>query len=120
MTPEYSGVIETLFERFLQYLVSQDLIGRHQAVQILRASNGSQAQVTEPTQEDQQEQKTEFMEVDPKNSELTRQREGDAPRRKQRRALEKTLSVATDAAFEAPRRKSDLRKIRSRLVSISR
>jgi hypothetical protein len=32
MTPEYSGVIERLFERFLQYLVSQDLIGRQQAV----------------------------------------------------------------------------------------
>jgi hypothetical protein len=74
MTPEYSGVIERLFERFLQFLVSQDLIGRQQAVQILthRASNGSLAEVTEPTQEDQQEQKTEFMEVDPKNSELTR------------------------------------------------
>jgi hypothetical protein len=53
MTPEYSGVIERLFERFLQYSVSQDLIGRQQAVQILthRASNGSQAEVTEPTQE---------------------------------------------------------------------
>jgi len=52
------------------------------------------------------EEKTEFMEVDPQNSELTRQREVRrrlAPRRKQRRALEKTSTVATDAAFEAPR-----------------
>jgi hypothetical protein len=32
MTPEYSAVIEKLFERFLQYLVSQDLSGRQQAV----------------------------------------------------------------------------------------
>jgi len=65
-----------------------DLIGRQQAVQILthRASNGSQAEVTEPTQEDQQEQETEFMEVDPKNSELTRQREGEAPTRAQKKA----------------------------------
>jgi hypothetical protein len=56
MTLEYSGVIERLFEMFLQYLVSQDLIGRQQAVQILthRAWNGSQAEATEPTQEDQQ------------------------------------------------------------------
>jgi hypothetical protein len=67
MTPEYSEVIERLFERFLQYLVSQDLIGRQQAVQILT-------------------QKTEFMEVDPKNSELTRQREGEAPTRAQKKA----------------------------------
>jgi len=54
MTPEYSVVIERLFERFFQYLVSQDLIGRQQAVQIVtqRASNG---EVTEPTQEDQQD-----------------------------------------------------------------
>jgi hypothetical protein len=109
MTPEYSGVIESLFERFLQNLVSQDLIGRQQAVQILRASNGSQAEVTEPTQEDQQEQKTEFMEVDPKNSELTHKREGHAPRRKQGRSLEKTLSVATYVAFEAPREVHSLR-----------
>jgi hypothetical protein len=88
MTPEYSGVIKRLFERFLQYLVSQDLIGRQQAVQILthRASSGSQAEVTEPTQEHQQEEKTEFMEVDPKNSELTRQREGEAPTRAQKKA----------------------------------
>jgi hypothetical protein len=35
MTPEYSGVIERLFERFLQYLVSQDLIGRQQAAEIM-------------------------------------------------------------------------------------
>jgi hypothetical protein len=49
-TPEYSGVIERLFERFLQYLVSQDFIGRQQAVHILthRASNGSQAEVKKP------------------------------------------------------------------------
>ena len=81
-------LLERLFERFLQYLVSQDLIGGQQAVQILThgASNGSQAEVAEPTQDDQQEQKTEFMEVDPKNSELFRQPEGEAPTRAQRKA----------------------------------
>jgi len=40
----------------------------------------------ELTQEDQQEEKTEFMELDPKNSELTRQREGEAPTRAQKKA----------------------------------
>jgi hypothetical protein len=69
-------------------LVLQDVIGRQQALQILthRASNGSQADVTEPTQEDQQEEKTESMEVDPKNSELTRHREGEAPTCAQKKA----------------------------------
>jgi len=88
MTPEYSGVIERLFERFLQYLVSQNLIARQQAVQILThtAANGSQAEVTEPTKEDEQEEKMESMEVDPKKSELTRQREGEAPTRGQNKA----------------------------------
>jgi hypothetical protein len=88
MTFEYSGLIERLFERFLQYLVLQDLLGRQQAVQILthRASNGSIAEVTQPTQGDQQEEKTESLEVDPKNSELARQRQGEAVTRAQKKA----------------------------------
>ena len=83
-TPEYAGVLERIFANFLNYLVQSEFIGKQQTPQIMDFWKSAREN---PAREHQEDQETsDDMDVDPRQSHLTRRRSEEAQGRAQKRS----------------------------------